>query len=518
MLSSLSKSATNLFTRSISKTCWTGTKWSPEKCKYDVPDPDKIIRENEIYEAITETRDYANDKGRIKAILQKAKERATMKDVPAGPSEFLLGLSVTEAATLLNIPTSQSGLLDEIYQTAFDIKNQIYGNRIVLFAPLYVANLCQCSCTYCGYRGTNTTIERTKLTPNQVKREVEALESMGHKRILMLTGEHPAYSFDDFLEALKAASSVKSGKSGEIRRINVEIPTLSVSDMKRLKAVGCVGTYTLFQETYHRKSFKKFHPYGPKADYDYRITVMDRAQLGGIDDVGIGALLGLYDHRFEALAMLQHAQHLDETFGTGPHTISFPRIRPATGTPLSEHPPHVVDDDNFKRLVAVMRLAVPYTGMIISTRETKEMREELLKIGISQLSAASSTEVGSYNVNSDGKKGQFSLFDHRSVDEVVRDLMKSGYVPSWCTACYRLGRTGEAFMKWAKSGQIHNNCHPNALLTLAEYLIDYATPETKRIGWELIDKELLKIDNLKRREATKKRIQQIKDGKRDLYF
>ena len=518
MLSSFSKTSFKSFSKTISKTLWTGTKWSPEHDVYKIPDPYDIIHEDEIFEALTETRDFANDKARVKAILQKAKERATMKDVPAGPSEFLLGLDIQEAATLLNIPISNSSLIDEIYDTAFYIKNLIYGNRIVLFAPLYVANLCNCSCTYCGYRQTNTTIQRTKLTDEQVKREVEALEKMGHKRILMLTGEHPAYSFDQFLSALKAASSVKTGKSGEIRRINVEIPTLSVTDFKRLKAVGCVGTYTLFQETYHRKSFKKFHPYGPKADYDYRITCMDRAQIAGIDDVGLGALFGLYDHKFEALALLQHAQHLDKTFGTGPHTISFPRIRPATGTPLSEHPPHVVNDDDFKRLIAVTRCAVPYTGMIISTRESQKMRNELLQLGISQLSAASSVEVGSYNKNSDGKKGQFSIYDHRSADEVVRDLMKDGYVPSWCTACYRLGRTGEAFMKWAKTGEIHNNCHPNALFTLAEYLLDYASPETQKVGWDLIKKELKNITNEKRRKATEKRIEQIKQGKRDLYF
>ena len=502
----------------VSKTLFTGTKWSPEHDKYEIPNPDEIINENEINEALVETRDYGKDKARVRGILEKARDRATLKDAVAGPSEFLLGLSIQEAATLLNVPIEDSNLIQEIYDTAFFIKNRIYGNRIVLFAPLYVANFCQCSCTYCGYRGTNTTIERNKLTPEQVKREVEFLEKMGHKRILMLTGEHPTYTFDNFLEALKAASSVKTGKSGEIRRINVEIPTLSVTDFKRLKALGCVGTYTLFQETYHRKSFKKFHPYGPKADYDYRITCMDRAQIGKIDDVGFGALLGLYDHKFEGLALLQHAKHLDEKFGTGPHTISFPRIRPATGTPLSEHPPHVVNDDDFKRLIAVLRCAVPYTGMIISTRESAKMRKELLKIGISQISAASSTEVGSYNKSTDGKKGQFSIYDHRSADEVVRDLMKDGYVPSWCTACYRLGRTGEAFMKWAKSGEIHNNCHPNAMFTLAEYLIDYASEETKKIGWELIAKEVQNITDEKRRKATLRRLDLIKNGKRDLYF
>ena len=523
MLSSLVHKATTKF--GFSRFRYTpkfdkGTKWSPEREPHKMPDPDSIIREGEIYKAIVETADNAKDIGLIRAILQKAKDNATFKDVPASNTEFLLGLDIPEAATLLNISENDHRALDELYQAAFEIKNHIYGNRIVLFAPLYVANYCDCSCTYCGYRGTNTTIERSALSKEEVIKEVKVLEDMGHKRILMLTGESPKYTFDQFLEAVKTASQVKSGK-GEIRRINVEIPTLSVSDMRRLKALGCVGTYTLFQETYHRESFKKYHPYGPKADYDYRITVMDRAQIGGIDDVGLGALFGLYDHRFEVLAMLQHAQHLDKTYGTGPHTISFPRIRPATGTPLSENPPHVVNDENFKKLVAVTRCAVPYTGLIISTRETREMRNHLLKLGISQLSAASSTEVGSYNdegVESDGSQGQFSLYDNRSLDTVVRELMNDGYVPSWCTACYRLGRTGEAFMKWAKTGEIHQMCHPNALQTLAEFLIDYAKPETQKVGWDLLNKEINKIADPTRRKQTIQRIERIKKGERDLYF
>lgn len=517
MLTTLRAAGTS-FIRSVSKTLQTGTKWSPEREPHVLPDPSDIINEAEIFKAIVETNDKSRDIGYIRGILAKAKERAAMKDVPASNHEFLLGLDIPEAAALLNIPETEHKLLDELYDAAFEIKNRIYGNRIVLFAPLYVANFCNCSCTYCGYRGTNTTIQRSKLTIAEVEEEIRTLQRMGHKRVLMLTGESPEYPFDEFLRAVKAASKVRTDKSGEIRRINVEIPTLSVSDMRRLKATDAVGTYTLFQETYHRESFKKYHPYGPKADYDNRITVMDRAQIAGLDDVGLGALLGLYDYRFEALALLQHSKHLDKTYGTGPHTLSFPRIRPATGTPLSEAPPHVVSDENFKKMVAVLRCAVPYTGMIISTREDEKMRAQLLKLGVSQLSAASSTEVGSYNKESDGSAGQFSLFDHRPLDLVVRQLMQDGYVPSWCTACYRLGRTGEAFMKWAKTGEIHNMCHPNALQTLAEYLIDYASPETKKIGWDLINKELLQIKDKTRRSQTERRIQRIKDGERDLYF
>jgi [FeFe] hydrogenase H-cluster radical SAM maturase HydG len=505
------------FARFVSKTLLTGTKWSPEREPHRLPDPSDIIREAEIERAIIESQSRAADAGYVRALLQKAKERAVMPGSGA-TKEFLLGLDIPEAAALLNVSASSHGLLDELFQTAFEIKEHIYGNRIVLFAPLYVSNHCNCSCTYCGYRGSNTSISRTKLTLAEVETQIRVLQGMGHKRVLMLTGESPEYPFDDFLAAVSAASRVRTGKSGEIRRINVEIPTLSVSDMRRLKATDAVGTYTLFQETYHRESFRRFHPYGPKADYDNRITVMDRAQIAGLDDVGLGALLGLYDFRFEALAMLQHAQHLDRTYGAGPHTLSFPRIRPATGTPLSEAPPFPVGDTDFKKLVAVLRCAVPYTGMIISTREGEGMRRELLRLGVSQISAASSTEVGTYTKKSDGRDGQFSLCDLRPLDEVVSDLMADGYVPSWCTACYRLGRTGEAFMQWAKTGEIHNMCHPNSLQTLAEYLLDYASPETAKIGWSFLKKEVAKIADGPRRQQTEDRIKRIRDGERDLYF
>jgi [FeFe] hydrogenase H-cluster radical SAM maturase HydG len=517
MLSSLTANSPR-FARYVSKTLLTGTKWSPEREPHNLPDPADIIREPEIYRAIVESQPRSTDAGYIRAILQKAKERAVMKDTPALKEEFLLGLDLSEAAALLNLSASNHDLLDELFQTAFDIKDHIYGNRVVLFAPLYVSNHCRGGCTYCGYRSTNTAIRRTKLTIAEVEEQIRTLQGMGHKRVLMLTGESPVYPFDDFLAAVTAASKVRTGKSGEVRRINVEIPTLSVSDMRRLKATDAVGTYTLFQETYHRDSFRKYHPYGPKADYDNRVSVMDRAQIAGLDDVGLGALLGLYDHRFEALALLQHAQHLDRTYGTGPHTLSFPRIRPATETPLSEAPPFPVSDTDFKKFVAVLRCAVPYTGMIISTREGQEMRRELLKLGVSQISAGSSTEVGSYNKDSDGSAGQFSLFDHRGLDDVVKALMSDGYVPSWCTACYRLGRTGEAFMKWAKTGEIHNMCHPNALQTLAEYLIDYASPATAKIGWDFLRKEVARISDTPRRQQTEDRIQRIRDGERDLYF
>lgn len=332
------------------------------------------------------------------------------------------------------------------------------------------------------------------------------------------------YSFDDFLDALHTVANVRTEPCGNIRRINVEIPALSVSDLRRLKATDHVGTYTLFQETYHPEAFKKFHPYGPKSNYEHRLQTMDRAQIAKVDDVGIGALFGLHDYRFECLAMLQHAHHLDLTYQAGPHTISIPRIRPADEAPDAISPPHPVDDENFAKLVAVLRCAVPYTGMILSTRESPEMRARLLRLGISQMSAGSRTEVGSYHKEKFGHQamvennmvGQFSLLDERNLDQVVKDLMAEGFIPSFCTACYRKGRTGAEFMAIAKKGNIHNFCHPNALLTLQEYLQDYATDETKKIGEHVIDVERETIHGPTK--ALDRKMKRILAGERDLYF
>ena len=431
-----------------------------------------------------------------------------------------------EAATLLNVDANDSTIMQEIFDTAFAIKQRIYGNRIVLFAPLYLANYCVNNCRYCAFRATNKHIERSQLTDDQLKAEVEALQHQGHRRLLVLTGEHPRYSFDKFLEALKTISSVRTEPCGNIRRINVEIPALSLSDMRRLKALDVVGTYTLFQETYHRPTFKYMHIQGPKADYDNRILVYDRAMRAGLDDVGLGILFGLYDYKYECLALLNQANHLEATYGAGPHTISVPRMRPADGSEVSLAPPYPVDDANFKKIVAVLRIAVPYTGMILSTRESPEMRKELLRLGMSQLSAGSKTDVGSYHrdtsketeENLQDVNGQFTLADHRSVNEIVVELMKDGYVPSWCTACYRKGRTGEHFMKIAKAGNIHNFCQPNSLLTLQEYLNDYGTEEEKAIGNAVIKKELESgglsegAERLARRKLAK-----VNQGEHDVY-
>ena len=405
------------------------------------------------------------------------------------------------------------------------------------------------------------------MTKDQLIAEVEALQKMmGHRRLLLLTGEHPKYSFDEFLDAIHTVANVKTDPCGAIRRINVEVPTLSVSDMRRLKATDHVGTYTLFQETYHPDVYKRFHPYGPKSDYEYRLQTMDRAQIAGVDDVGIGALFGLTDYRFECLAMLQHAHHLDKTYQAGPHTISIPRIRPADNSPDALAPPMPVDDESFAKLVAVLRCAVPYTGMILSTRESPEMRARLLQLGISQLSAGSKTDVGSYSKGDVEKEhenwgteqapvkekgaGQFTLLDERPLDEVIHHLMETGFVPSFCTACYRKGRTGAEFMAIAKKvctlitgffcetnrqklnlkisfaleylfrqllqGNIHKFCHPNALLTLQEYLEDYASPGTKTLGENVVARERATITGATK--ALDKKLKKVMAGERDLYF
>eukprot|EP00775_Hariotina_reticulata_P012307 gene12307-12443_t len=491
--------------------------WSVEKEQgHKYKDPASIIDDKQINAALENTQAAAKDPAAIKAILEAAKERSFLTNYTPGKSEYVQGLTLEECATLLNIDVNNKDLMEMVYDTAFAIKNRIYGNRIVLFAPLYIANYCVNSCTYCAFRAGNKSLQRTALTDEDIKSEVEALERQGHRRLLVLTGEHPKYTFDQFLHALDVIKNVRTEPCGNIRRINVEIPTLSVSDMKRLKALDCVGTFTLFQETYHRPTFAKMHVSGPKSDYNHRLLTQDRAFRGGIDDVGIGTLFGLHDYKYEVLAMLQHSNHLEAEYGAGPHTISE----------LSIRPPFEVDDANFKKLVAIIRIAVPYTGMILSTRESPQMRDELLQVGMSQMSAGSRTDVGAYhrddtkatNDNLGDLSGQFSLMDHRSASEVVKDLMGKGYVPSWCTACYRKGRTGEHFMKIAKAGNIHNFCHPNSLLTLQEYLNDYGDEEAKRIGADLIARESdTGLSDSAKRMLSRKMIK-VNAGEHDIYI
>lgn len=427
------------------------------------------------------------------------------------------GLDLEEVADLLMV--EDPGHLDALFRTAYEIKQKIYGNRIVLFAPLYVSNLCVNNCRYCGFRRSNAQEVRRRLTQEEVADEVRALIRMGHKRVLLEAGEDPVNcSIDYIIDCIRTIYGVREGK-GNIRRINVNIAATTTEDYRRLKAAQ-IGTYQLFQETYHRPTYARMHPSGPKHNYDWHTTAHDRAMEAGIDDVGVGVLFGLYDYRYEVLALLLHVQHLEDRFGVGPHTISVPRLQPAPGVNLATFP-HLVSDDQFLKLVAILRLAVPYTGMIISTRETPEMRAKALRLGVSQISAGSSVGIGGYSQMTQEERAstaQFAQGDHRPPDEVVRWLCEEGYLPSYCTACYRQGRTGDRFMALAKTGQIQNLCQPNALLTFQEYLEDYASEETREIGRRTEAAHLAQIPGEKVRAETERRLARIKAGERDLYF
>ena len=407
-----------------------------------------------------------------------------------------------------------------IWQTAHKIKEDIYGNRLVLFAPLYVANLCANNCLYCGFRRDNKGLNRVALTMDQIAKEVQVLEREGHKRLLMLCGEHPSRSsLEYFMEAIETAYSVKAEHGGEIRRINVEIAPLEVDEYKQLKKTG-IGTVVLFQETYHHETYKVMHPSGPKKDYANRLTAMHRAQEGGINDVGIGALFGLYDYKFEVLGLLFHALQLEQDCGVGPHTISIPRLEPAFNAPAAIKPPHPVSDHDFKKLVAIIRMAVPYTGMILSTRENPALRSEVFALGISQISAGSRTNPGGYQEDSSEafRAAQFNLGDTRTLDEVILDITEHGHIPSFCTACYRLGRTGKDFMDLAKPGLIQKFCQTNAVFSFKEYLLDYASTATREAGEKLIQKILDESFKTKRKKMVCDRLQKIEDGTRDVYI
>ncbi len=433
----------------------------------------------------------------------------------------LNGLTLEEAGTLLNV--SEPNLLDKMFVVAKEIKDAIYGNRLVLFAPLYISNYCSNNCLYCGFRIDNKDLERKVLSIEEIKEETKIILEQGHKRVLLLMGEdHQKCTLDYFIDAIYAIYSVKDSKGSTIRRINVEIAPLSEDEFKKLSEVP-IGTYTVFQETYHKATYEYMHPRGPKHDYTWRLLTMDRALSNGMHDVGIGALFGLYDYRFETLALIQHAKHLDETYGIGPHTISIPRVKPAKNAPASYNTTYAVNDLDFKKLVAVIRMSVPYTGIILSTREPAYLRNELFNIGVSQISAGSKTSVGGYKQAFNAKEddteiGQFKLNDCRSSGEVIKDLIKMGFVPSFCTACYRLGRVGADFMELSKPGLIKTHCHPNGLTTLKEYLVDYADDETRFFGDKLIEEELSKITHKKLREKTKEYLHRIEKGERDLYF
>lgn len=430
----------------------------------------------------------------------------------------LHGLNTDDVAVLLGIDEDKH--LEKLFDTANFIKNEIYGNRLVLFAPLYISNYCGNNCLYCGFRAANSEVTRITLSEEEIRQETLNLLRQGHKRALMLMGEHHKNcSLEYFVDAIKTVYSVKDEKGSSIRRINVEIAPLEDDEFELLRNAE-IGTYTVFQETYHRETYKKMHPTGKKADFDWRLQSMDRALVNDLHDVGIGALFGLYDHKFEVMALLQHARHLDVKFGVGPHTISIPRIRPAKNAPASENLPHAVSDRDFKRLVAILRCAVPYTGIILSTREPASLRSELFNLGVSQISAGSKTSPGGYKqaMLDEFDSAQFDLNDSRTSGEIIKDVIKQGYVPSFCTGCYRVGRVGADFMDLAKPGLIKLHCLPNALTTLREYLNDYADEETKQLGYELIQRQLQEIPRVNRRRKTIDYIGRIDQGERDLYF
>ena len=438
---------------------------------------------------------------RVHELLAKARE--------------MRGLSMKEVACLSFVESPE--LLAEIFAAAKKIKEDIYGTRLVLFAPLYISNRCSNECTYCAFRATNAELKRRTLTQEEIAEETRILIRQGHKRVLMVSGEElPEQGFQYILDSIATIYGTKVGP-GEIRRVNVNLAPQTTERFRQLKEAE-IGTFQLFQETYHRPTYAAVHLKGAKRDYDWRTTAFDRAMEAGIDDVGIGVLFGLYDWRFEIMAMMQHIRHLEKKFGVGPHTISFPRMEPAAGSDIASRPPHAVSDGDFLKMVAIMRLAVPYTGMIMSTRETAEVRRKTLELGISQISAGSRTDPGGYkDAEADQNGGQFQLGDHRSVEEVVNDVVSLGFLPSFCTACYRTGRTGHDFMDLAKPGEIKYHCHPNALSTFQEYLCDYAGPVTKSSGEDLISIELQSMDSQQTSTALPM-LDQVRGGDRDVFI
>ena len=455
------------------------------------------------------------DEDRIFSVLQESRSRDAeyVRKVIAKSLE-LKGLAEEEVAALIQV--SDSDLLGELFAAARKVKEQIYGSRVVMFAPLYISNLCANECLYCAFRARNKAIKRRALTQDEIREETGLLIDQGHKRVLLVAGEsYPREGLDYVLRSIETVYSVKRPK-GEIRRINVNIAPLTVEEFKRLKTTG-IGTYQIFQETYHRDTYARMHVAGKKKDYDYRITAPDRAMQAGVDDVGIGVLFGLFDWRFEILALLQHIRHLEDVYGVGPHTLSVPRMEPAVGSDYASHPPFAVSDVDFRKIVAILRLAVPYTGIIMSTRETPNIRRETFALGVSQISGGSRTNPGGYAEDEEFEAQQFQMGDHRSLDEVMRDVAELGYTPSFCTACYRMGRTGHDFMDLAKPGEIKHHCQPNALSTFEEYLLDFASEETRRVGEERIEAELAQMDDAERAVAERQ-LARVREGKRDVCF
>ena len=463
---------------------------------------EEFIHDGEIRATLEYAREHRADRVLIEEILRKAEEGN--------------GISHREAAVLIEVEDKE--VEERIYSIARRLKERIYGNRIVMFAPLYLSNHCVNGCVYCPYHAKNRTIPRRKLTQEEIRREVIALQDMGHKRLALETGEHPKLSPIEYvLESIDTIYSIHH-KNGAIRRVNVNIAATTVENYTRLKDAG-IGTYILFEETYDKAAYERLHPTGPKSDWAYHTEAMDRAMMGGIDDVGVGALFGLSNYRYDVVGILMHAEHLEARFGVGPHTISVPRIRPADDIDPKDFP-DAVTDEVFRRIVAVLRIAVPYTGMIVSTRESKRSRELVLDVGVSQLSGGSKTSVGGYaeGIEDAEESAQFDISDNRTLDEIVGWLLELGYIPSFCTACYREGRTGDRFMSLAKRGLIGNCCAPNALMTLAEYLEDYASPAVKVEGAKMIDRLTKIIPSEKVRRITEENLKAIVEGKRDFRF
>jgi len=474
-------------------------KFTPEK--YSIADePQKpFIDPSEIEHMLH----HANpDKDIVRGIIAKSLDKHR--------------LSMAETAMLLN--ATEPGMVEEIKAGANRLKQAVYGNRIVLFAPLYIGNKCINNCQYCGFRASNKDAIRTTLNTSQIISEVEALEDQGQKRLILVFGEHPDYSPRYIADATRTVYSVKKG-NGEIRRVNINAAPLDTEGFRTVKEAG-IGTYQIFQETYHRATYKLYHPSGRKSDYEYRLTALDRAQEAGLDDVGIGALFGLYQWQFEVMALVRHTNHLEACYNVGPHTISFPRVKDASSVVLNEQ--YHVSDHDFARMVAILRLAVPYTGMILTAREPAAIRTKLMRYGVSQIDGGTKLELGAYaktgSAVQDLDKEQFKINDDRSLNEIIDELIETGHIPSFCTACYRLGRTGEHFMEFSVPGFIKNFCSPNAMLTLAEYIMDYATPETARKAWDIIEDNIQQLNGNVGAGEIRKRLERIKAGERDLYF
>ena len=478
---------------------------------------DGVIKENEINKYLERGEEFIDD-AEIERLLEQNRnpDLKRVRDI-LDQSLSLHRLEPRQTAALLNV--EDDDLWEEMFKIGLEVKTRVYGPRIVTFAPLYCSNLCVNSCLYCGFRKENLDEKRRRLTIDEVRGETEVLVSMGHKRLIVVFGEHPSSDIDYIAETIRAIYETKVD-NGEIRRVNINAAPQSIDHLKILKEVG-IGTFQVFQETYHHETYKRVHPAGIKSNYGWRLYALHRAQESGVDDVAIGALFGLYDWRFEVMGLVAHTIDLEKKFeGVGPHTISFPRLEPAANAPLTRNSPYIVSDRDFKRLVTVIRLSVPYTGMILTAREPAHIRREVINVGCTQTDASTRIGIGAYGEASglqDAERQQFMLGDTRSLDEVIRELAEMGYLTSFCTAGYRCGRTGSYFMNIAKKGKVHQFCIPNAILTFKEYLIDYASPETRDAGDKLIEKRMENVpENM--RDTVRERLKEIENGGRDLYF